>query len=246
MKMLPFLGLSFLLVSCTHTIDFRTTHFASPVVGEKQWSGHVAAVGSGVTKVTVVNDIASNPPARNSVEINKNVSVADMMGLNNLSLDASLNVWQGLDLFLDGSLGGFRYQFLNHGAADQVWVGAVHGAYASRTVSTSSTTSGVESKAESNVLTTQAGISLGYKVHFVVPYISYIHEAHEVSTTVTNGSGTFGSFPDKGTHQYYSVGLASHQRGLSFALEYNMIDISWDRAEKSYQNSAGAKIGFSW
>ncbi len=233
-------------VSCTHTIDFRTSHFASPVVGDEQWSGHLAAVGSGVTKITVVNDIETNPPTRSALEVNKDVNVADLIGASNVSADFSLNVWREFDIFLDGSLAGIRYQFLNHGKQDRVWVGALHGAFAQRTTSTSSTKSGIESKAESKVTTSQAGISLGYKFAAVVPYFSYILESHEVSTNVTNGGGKFGPFEDKGTHYNYSIGLSSHHRGISYAIEYNMIEISWDRAERAYQNSAGAKIGFAW
>lgn len=246
MNLLIVIIMGIFLASCTHTINFRSTHFASPVAGEQQWSGHLAAVGSAVTKVTVVNDIDSNPPARTSVEVNKEVSAGDLMGLSKISFDASLSVWSGTDIFVDGSLGGFRYQFLNHGTSDNVWVGAVHGAFGQRTVATSSTSSGVESTADSKVTTSQAGISLGYKFPSVVPYFSYIHEAHEVSTMVKNGSGSFGAFLDNGTHEYYTLGFSSHGRGIAYALEYSMIDISWSRGERAYQNAAGAKVGFAW
>lgn len=246
MKKHLFLVLPLLLTACTHTINFRASHFATPVVADKQWGGHIAAVGSGVTKVTVVNDVTTNPPARTSVDVNKDASVADMLGVTFFSLDASLHIWNGTEIYLDGPLLGFRYQFLNHGAGENVWVGALQGAYAQRTVSTSSTNSNIESKADSKVTTSQAGISLGYKVSQIVPYFSFIYEAHEVTTNVTNGNGSFGPYPDKGNHQYYSLGLSSYERGFTYAVEYNMITISWDRSENAYQNAVGAKLGYAW
>lgn len=235
-----------LLTSCTHTINFRASHFATPVVAEQQWSGHVAGVGSGVTKITVVNDITTNPPLRNSVEINKDTDVADMLGISYLSLDASLHIWNGTEIYLDGSLVGLRYQFLNHGKGEGLWVGALQGAFGERSVSTSSTSSGIESKADSKVTTSQAGISLGYKVKQVVPYFSYIYEAHEVSTKVVNGGGSFGPYADKGNHQYYSLGISSHERGFTYAVEYNLIAISWENSESTSQSTVGAKLGYAW
>lgn len=217
-----------------------------PVIAERQWGGHVAAVGTGLTKVTLINDIESNPPARTTLKVNEDVNVGDVLLINNLGLDAGLSVWQGVELFLDGSMGGFRWQFLNHGANENVWVGAIHGAYGERTASTSSTNSGVESKATSKVKTSQAGISLGYKFRALVPYFSYIHEAAEVSTDVTNGAGHFGAYADNGTHENYSLGLSSFHQGFRYAIEYNVIHISWDRAARAYQNAAGVKLGFSW
>lgn len=246
MKALLISSLGLLLISCSHTIDFRASHFAVPVTEEQAWSGHAAAVATGVTKITVVNDMTSNPPGRTGTTVNKDVNVTDLLGVSNISVDASLHVWRGLELFLDGSLAGARFQFLNHGAKDHVWVGAVHGAYAERTSSSSSTSSGVESKASCKVKTSQAGISVGYKFNAIVPYFAYIHEAHEVSTTVTNGHGSFGPYPDLGAHDYYSIGLTSHGRGLRYAIEYSMIQIDWDRSDRAYQNAVGAKVGFAW
>lgn len=246
MKFLLASLIGLLLSACSHTVDFRANHFAVPVVADEQWGGQTALVGTGVTKVTLVNDVTTDPPQRNSVRINEDVNIVDLTGLNLLSFDFGLHVWRGIELFVEGSYLGARYQFLNHGKGENVWVGAVQGSYASRGQKTSATNSGVTSSAESEITSTQAGISLGYKLHRVVPYFSYVHEAHEVSTKVINGNGSYGPYADNGTHGYYSLGLSSHERGFHYAIEYSLIDISWVRGDRSSQNALGLKMGYAW
>ncbi|WP_374029114.1 hypothetical protein [Bdellovibrio bacteriovorus] len=233
------------LSGCGHTINFRASHFAVPMTGEEQWSGHVAPVVASATKVNVINDITSNPPLRSEVRINEDITAGDLIYVTNIGLDASVNVLKGTDIILDNSLLGLRFQFLNHGVKENAWVAALHGAIGKRNVSTSET-SGTTSDADSDVSSTQAGISLGYKYAFFVPYLSYIYESHDVSTKVTNSHGSFGPYDDKGVHQYYSLGVTTHGKGLRFAVEYNYINIKWDNSDNKSQNTLGLKVGFAW
>lgn len=246
MKFVALVFSALLLSSCTHTISFRTAHFATPITGEQQWNGHVAGVVSSVTKVTVVNDITTVPPARTSLDVNKDYDAGDLLFLNDLGVDLSLTVLQSLDLFMESSVYGVRWQFLNHGSKSDVWVGSIQAAYGERNYSSDKDNSGVASKADSKIKTTQGGISIGYKFNAVAPYVSYIHESHDVATEVVNGGGHFGPYSDKGTHQNFSVGLTSHRRGSVYAIEYNMINITWDRADTVYQKAIGLKLGFAW
>jgi len=246
MKAILGLAAVIFLSACSHTINFRASHFAVPVTGETQWGGHVAAVGAAATKITVVNDITANPPTRDSLKVNDDVDVADLFMLHSVGIDASLTVFKALDLTLDNSLLGLRYQFLNHGAGPRVWVASLQGAYGERTVEKTQSSSPSESKAESKVKTAQAGISLGYKLEQVVPYISYIYESNEVKTDVTNPNGSFGPYNDRGIHQYYGIGLSSYGKGFVWAIEYNRLDINWDRSQSTPQDAMGAKLGFAW
>lgn len=246
MKALFGFTLLVLLSGCSHTINFRASHFAIPVTGEDQWSGHVALVGASVTKVTVINDITSNPPNRSSLLINESVDAGDLMFFNNLGLDASLTVFKSIDLYMDNGLFGLRYQFLNHGAAAQNWVASLQGAYGKKEVSTSEGSSGsTDAEAKSKVTTSQAGISLGYKLEKIVPYISYIYESHDVSTDVTNTHGNF-NYKDKGIHQYYSIGIASHGKGLDYGIEYTRVNIDWNRSNTQGQDAMAVKLGIAW
>nr|WP_295905387.1 hypothetical protein [uncultured Bdellovibrio sp.] len=247
MKALFGFALLVLVSGCSHTINFRASHFAVPVTGENQWSGHIAGVGSAVTKITVVNDITSNPPTRSSLKVNEDVDVGDLMMINNIGVDASLTVFKATDITLDNSLFGLRYQFLNHGAGPQNWVASIQGAYGERTTSKSQDSGSSESKAESKVKTAQAGLSLGYKLEKIVPYISYIYESNEVKTDVTNPHGSFGPYNDKGIHQYYSIGLTSYGKGIVYGIEYSRLSIDWDRANNiEGQDAMAVKLGFAW
>lgn len=232
---------------CAHSIDFRSNHFASPVVSDKQWGGHAAAVGGGVTRVTLSNDTTTNPPTRDKVSINEDVNVTDFLLLNLVSFDASLNVLNGVDLFVDGVYSGVRYQFLNAGAGNDLWVGALHGGYANYTkTTTQSSSASSEVKTMAEVTSSQAGLSLGYKFANVVPYFSYILEEHSVSSKVQNSYGSFGPYIDGGKHYYYSLGFSSFEPGLKYAVEISLIDIYWQRSEHRQQTSSAFKLGYQW
>jgi len=235
-----------LLSSCNHTINLRANHFATPIVGENVWSGHFAGVATSSTSITVVNDITSNPPNRSSLVINKDINAADLFLINNIGVDVSLSVIKSLEVYVESSVLGLRWQILNHGAATDVWTMAIQGGIGS-SVKATSEGSNVVSTASSKVTSNQAGVSIGYKSSTVVPYISYVHDTYDVATSVTNGNGSFGPYTDKGTHDTYSVGLTTHGKGFRGAIEYSMINIDWDRAtQKNYQNAIGGKLGYAW
>lgn len=234
------------LSSCSHTIRLRANHFASPVVGDNQWSGHFALVGTSITKVTLVNDYTSNPPLRTNTEINKDLNTADVLFISNLGLDASLSLLKSLEIFAEGAFYGLRWQFLNHGSTTDAWVAAVQGGYGVISQSVSETSGGVTADANSKVQTTHAGASVGYKIRAMVPYLSYIRENHEVTTEVTHNAIKFGPFKDSGVHDYYSVGLKAQNQGFMVALEFSKVSIQWDRSDRVYQNAFGGKAGFAW
>lgn len=246
MKTLFILSLFLFLSACSHTLKFRASHFAIPVTGENQWDGYAAAVGATVTKATIVENMEANPPTRNSVRINEDVDAADLVLVNNIGFDAGLTIWKSTDLYLDNSLLGFRYQFLNHGASPRNWVATLQGAYGQKDNTTSITSGGSTSEAKSKIITSQVGISLGYKLDHFVPYFSYIYEFHDASTDVTNPSGSFGPYKDNGIHQYYSAGITSLGKGLFYGAEYSRIQIKWDRSTEKPQDAMGLRIGFAW
>lgn len=247
MRFIFLLALLILFTSCSHTLEFRASHFATPVASSHPWQGLVSLVSAGNTKVTVINDITTNPPGRSRLAINESVSPSELLLVGHLGIDLSLGVLTGLDLFIENSLLGVRYQILNPGDQEDVWVGAIHGAFGEKNQSTVKSQSNNESSAESKIITAQAGVSLGYRFSEWIPYFSYIHELNQVSTKVKNPNGTFGPYDDEGKHSYYSFGVTSPpQRGFSYAIEYNMIDISWDRADRAYQNAIGARLGYRW
>lgn len=218
------------------------------MIGQSQWSGRVAVAGTGVTKVTVIDDITANPVTHGNLRFNQSVDAGDLFLLNNLGIDAGLTVWRSTEVFLTSPWLGFRYQFLNHGAGDNVWVGALHGAFDQRIVATTSGNSGDPNyaTADSKITSSQAGISVGYKLNDVVPYASFIYESHNASTEVKNAGGKFGPYTDTGSHQNYSVGLASHGTTFHAAVEYSYIDINWSGADRTSQRTLGARLGFEF
>ncbi|WP_413560189.1 hypothetical protein [Bdellovibrio sp. HCB209] len=236
-----------LFTGCTHTINFRSSHFASPLVEDQAGGGHVAAVGTAATKVTVVNNTGTNPPSVEPILINADVNTEDLFLINNVGLDGRITVWKGLELFFDNSLLGARVQILNHGATANNWVAAIHGAFGNREVSDTNNYGSSSDESKSKVDTKQAGISVGYRYEKVAPYFSYINESHNVSTTVKNNYGSFGPYESKGNHQYFSLGLTSVGSGFRYGIEYNKIIIDWEKAQHiENQDAIALKAGIAW
>jgi len=122
MRFLILLYFPFLFVACSHTIEFRASHFATPVVSASPWQGQVSLVSAGYTKVSVINDITVSPPSRSAPRINESISPSDLLLVGVLGVDLSLSVLSGLDFYIENSLFGIRYQILNSGDHENVWV----------------------------------------------------------------------------------------------------------------------------
>ncbi len=154
-------------------------------------------------------------------------------GLSAVGFDASLSILKSLDLYLDNSLWGLRWQFLNHDSGPENWVASLQAAYGAKDYDSSSGAGSAKSK----IKTTQFGGSVGYKLQHLVPYVSYIRESHDTTTDVTNSFGNFDGYDDKGVHNYYGIGVGAYGKGLSYGIEYNRIDIKWDRAPGAQQDA---------
>ncbi|MCB9073053.1 MAG: hypothetical protein H6623_05495 [Bdellovibrionaceae bacterium] len=243
-----FLIFMFFTTGCSHSISIKGSRFFAPVTANEQWGGFATLSAGGDTRVTLVNDITANPPTRSSVLINQDVDAGDIFGINYLGIEAGLSVVKSLEVYLDNSLLGLRWQFLNHGA-EEGWVAAIEAGYASSSQGRSfDVESGNSSSATSKVARAQGGLSLGYKVneHFL-PYLSYIYESYDVKTDVTNSYGSFGPYTDKGHHNLVSFGIMRPGPGIILALEYTHIFINWTGAPKSAnQDAIGARFGFGW
>ncbi len=235
------------LMGCTHTIRMRSSHFNTPITSEKLFGGHFGAVGATPTTVTLINDITTNPPLRSEVKVNEDLKVSDLLLISNIGYDFSLGIGHSVELTASDSEYGVKWQFLNPGAKAGSVVGAVRAGLGSKTATTSTTSGDVECRASSSITLEQGGISFGYMVkESFVPYISYVNDSISVTTNVTNGFGAFNDYKDKGIHSITSLGFANGSPGFDYAIEYNMIDIKWDRADRKYQNSVGFKLGARW
>ena len=233
--------LGFVLSACTHTIDFSTSHFAVPHVSEKQFGGNAYASSAQVSKITVVSSLDGNPPT-NSIAINEDEDVTSLLLLDDIAAGFDMALIGPMELFYEDGRAGLRIQFLGHGSGAGSFVGSIQGAYDTFDEASSSDSYQVDS----NVETTQYGMSLGKKTDNIIVYVSYIHEKHKIDTTVVNGSGSFGPYNDEGIHKTYSFGLSSHRPGLLAGIEYNYVDMAWNDSTTDTQESLGLRLGFEW
>ena len=240
--------LSLLSMGCSHSIKIKGGRFVAPVTADKQWGGFLSLSAGADTRVRLVDDIDDNPPTRDPVRINQDIDVGDLFGLNYLGFEAGLSVYKAVEVYLDNSLLGLRWQFLNHGAAAGNWVAALQAGYSSGSQGTSYEEESGASKASSDIKRAQAGLSVGYKAtESLMPYLSYLHESYDVETKVGNANGAFGPYEDKGKHQYLALGVMRPGAGFLWAIEYNFIFIDWERAtERETQDVVAIRLGGSW
>jgi hypothetical protein len=231
------------LSACSHSIDLRSAHFLTPTVSENQWDGSIALSGAKPTKVTLIDDISTTPPLRSGVKINdpSQANVDDLFLLNAVGFDFNLSLLPSLELAVDNYTYGLKWQLLNHRQPLGNIIASVLAAYGSKTQETDS--NGAESKTK--VTTSRAGLSIGYGMRYLSPYVSYIYEEHKADTDVTNAALAY-SYNDSGRHNNYSFGLTTMGKGLNFAVEYNYIEIDWETAAKAYQNDVGVRLGVEW
>lgn len=238
-------------MGCAHTVDLRASHFAVPVVSDEDWTPQLHASFTSNTSITVLDDYTSNPPIEGPVQINQNDSdLTDVLlpGIKNIGMDASLSLKWGLEAFLHGSKLGLRWQFLNHGQGSHKFVAALHASSGNFIDGQSREGGGTKSEVDSTVISTQAGLSVGYAFDKAIPYISYINENHNITSEVKNNGGSFGPYKDSGRHIYYTLGLTAPLRdGFVYTVEVSGIDIQWNNPEvKGWQNSGGFRLGYSW
>lgn len=235
------------LCSCSHNLKFSANHFAVPVTAEHQWGGHAAVSVSGTTTVTVIDDISADPPNRNKVLINERSDLTGEVFVARVGLNGALSLVPSLEAYVDSSIYGLRWQFLNHGPTPDQWVGAVQAGIGSTTQGSNLTDSSNTYSAESKINSKQFALSVGYKLPVgSLPYLSYVYEVHDAKTIVKRNSTPYPEYEDHGVHQSLAIGMASYTRGLSFAVEYAFLDIAWDRAARTGQGSLGGNIGFAW
>lgn len=236
-----------LLSSCSHSIKFANNHFAVPVTSENTGSGHISAAATGVTEVKVLNDMTSNPPRRERVIINEGVDGKVPLLLNSLGVNGSLGIIPSLEVLYNAGTWGLRWQFLNHGVTPDQWVAAFQVGYGTNEQSSSVSGSTGTDSAKSEVKSRQAALSVGYRFAELVPYMSYVLNAHEVKTQVQDAGGlSFGPYEDKGDHQSISWGVTSYKKGVDYGFEATLTKIDWQRSVEMGQFSVGGKIGYAW
>lgn len=233
-------------LSCAHTVDFRTNTFFSPIAGDHSWSGNFSVVANAETKVTLINDVTTNPPTRNTININSDYDLSDLSFIGSIGFDANLTLLPQLNAFISNDINGLRWQFWGNGAKHLGWVAALQAGIGGKTQAQEQASQNTVTKASSEVTTSNQGLSLGYQFPDVVVYLSYVKNEHKTATTVRNSFGSFGPYADKGIHQITSLGLSSVGTGVHFGIEYSLLHINWNHSETVKQHSTGFKLGYAW
>tara|TARA_B100000749_G_scaffold28537_1_gene20103 strand:+ start:102865 stop:103572 length:708 start_codon:yes stop_codon:yes gene_type:complete len=235
-------------MGCSHTVDFRSSHFAVPHVADEQWQGQVAFSSAQPTEITLIADKESNPPDR-TIDINDDTSeegfFETLFVLDTFGLETDLTLFPQVELYLYGTSNfGLRWQFLGHGNGAGKWVASIQGAYG-----TWNDESGTEAEldfADTQVTTSELGLSIGYKFERAIVYISGIQNTHTTETEVINSHGTFGPYEDEGIHTTVSLGVSTYGPGFLLGLEYNAINIEWNESLEDTQETLGLRLGFGW
>lgn len=242
-KFWQLIAIGVLSVSCSHTVDFKTSHFAVPHVNENNWGGSVSASVGAPSKITFVDDISTNPPTRNGLGINEDVDLGTLLLLDTIFVEAELGLGStGVELFHEKGVNGLRWQFWGFGGGKNHWVATVQAGAGSFSDKTTENTDYANTKITSR----QKGMSIGYKSEKTIAYASYIKNEHSGSTDVVSSNGTFGPYSDEGTHQHYALGVSTYGPGLILGVEYNYVQLDWEGVTRENQETVAARIGYSW
>lgn len=243
---MKFLKLALILLglsSCTHTINFRSSHFLTPTVSDHQLGGSISFSEAGLSKLTIIDDISTNPPLANRVRLNDDVTTSDFVLFEKMGFDLNLSVIDSLEVFTTGPVFGLKWQFFNFADYNQIFVASVMAGLGGKKTESEKGSD----KASSKVGTVRYGASFGYaESRSFIPYISYIHEDHKVKTEVDNSYGHFDGYSNQGKHDYFSVGISSFLGIFKLAAEYNYILLDWEASDYKKQNTVGILIGSTW
>jgi hypothetical protein len=237
------IAIAVLSISCSHTVDFKTSHFAVPHVDEGNWGGSISTSVGAPSKITFVDDISTNPPTRNGIGINEDVDLGTLLLLDTIFIEAELGLGSSsFELFHEKGINGLRWQFWGFGSGKNQWVATVQGGAGSFSDQTTENTDTANTK----ITSMQKGMSIGYKTEKSIIYVSYIKNEHSGSTDVVNTNGSFGPYEDEGVHQHYGIGVSTYGPGILLGVEYNFIQLDWDGVSRKNQETVAARIGYSW
>lgn len=259
-KFLSLLTLLLVTTACSHTIDFRGSYFAIPIVQNESMQGYISGSGSRPTEVTLVSDRSSNPPGR-SIAINSDTSSAEdffesVFALNLIGIEGGLALFPQFEIYTYSfHTFGLKYQFIGDAKEGKGFVASLQGGYGSFKDSSSASSGSGSDEAVSEVKTVQYGGSLGYKFGKGVFYISHLLNSHSVDTDVTNTSGTFGTYKDNGVHTTSSIGVSTFTKGFLASIEYTITNAKWDPSidvapahsgAEDTHDGAGVRLGLTW
>lgn len=235
-------ALSFLtLSSCSHSIKIRSSYFVTPTTSENQWGGSIGIAAAKPSVITLVDDVSTNPPVRNGVRINDASDVNAVTFVDSWT-DIKLSVLKSFEITYTDHVLGAKWQFLNHNAKE-AWVASVVGGYGMKNTESSTSTG----KYKTQLSTTRAGVSVGYKtIEGLLPYGSILYQKHNTDTTIDNSFGAFGSYLDEGIHYNYALGLSTSGKGFNFAVEYNYITMLWNDTSSGNHGVLGFMLGYEW
>lgn len=245
--LLLFLGAS--LSACSHSVEFKGTHFVTPTV-EKQWSGDLSYNASKPGSISVAQNVDTAYPTGNIIPGTSDIGISDFVGINimvdTFSFNGQLAVLNHLAIYMDGSTFGGKWQFWGQ-SKTHGWVGATQLGLGNRNENSkhnaqlTNDTNSIE--VTSNITTTQAAISIGHKFQYTTPYVSFLAEKGEIKTSLKNQHGNW-AFKAQGLNTYATLGITSNTPFLIGA-EVTYMNMSWEDKEHD-QINGGLLIGYKW
>lgn len=237
---LVFVGL--FLQGCSTVVRLPTSTRQTPLTAGKSWGGHFGFDFASSAPVTIINDVRTTPPTRNSIEVGTDSNISSVLfpGLNMLTssnFDIAAGIIPNLELYYTNNL-GVKWQFMGPNRVHQKsaepvpegeskkglgWVGAVFiGPFSE---GTSLEESGHRSDiAKSGI---EAGVSIGnrWDVSQLV-YFTFATRGGKAGITVTQSSGTKYTYNDEYDQLIATIGITAGER-FYFKGELTGVYINW-------------------
>lgn len=245
MRHLTFLLFIFLAACVTKTpveYQFATSRFQTPFTSGSFLSGNIGLSGGPAAKYTLIRDISRTPP-------DKTTDIDDGIGLLGSNLYWSLGLYDWIDIYSSQNDPGIKIQILgNHSSSG--WQMSIAGTQETNktiiTEYTSSDASQTIASANTDITTSDYGLSVGYKFEDgSTPYLSLGHRALSGKTIITQGNTKY-NYLRSGKQDSIAIGAAKQLEHLLFAVELNYSDFSLTETKNQKVSGLGILFAYKW
>lgn len=228
----------------------------------KTWGGHAGFDFSSTVPVTIINDMRSTPPRRDSIDVGEDPTLSSALFpgitlLQGSGLDFALGLTSNIDIYFTQNL-GIKWQFMGPArgeanpatqepgepAKDLGWIGAVFAG----PMSESSSSEESSNRSETTRKGAEIGLSFGKRFdESQMVYFTFASRGGTADIVLTQSNGTKYTYADKYDHYIATLGYLAG-KAWYFKGELSADYINWsgrsDSLNKDISGSA-TKAGFT-
>lgn len=240
MKMIILILSCLLLANCATVIRLPSSTGQTPVVGGELGKGKVGIDLSASIPITIINDITTTPPTRNTVRVGEDDNlIGSAIGIDAIGgsrTELSIGLLERMDIYYTGAF-GVRYMIFGQ-PQGLGWRATLFGGMVSYGETDSSDSNTIS--ANTKISAYEFGTSIGKQWHENrLVYLTLASRGGDADITVDNNGTTTGDYQDEFDHYMATVGLLF---GQSWFLK---VEVSANHIEWRGETNSGGTISDS-